>query len=155
MQSGSTTEQKDVVSSAIWARGPKRACDLLLSLLGVVLVSPVLLTAMLLVKLTSPGPLFFVQVRTGRNDREFRPHKLRTMRGGRAPDSNEIVPLDHPDNTPDYTITGIGRTRPTLPQQTREYNDFKRQRILVRPRPDRPRPGQRQCRDLLGRAHQV
>ena len=152
MQSGSATRQQNAVSDAIWARGLKRACDLLFCLLGTVLVSPVLLTAMFLVKLTSPGPLFFMQVRTGRNGREFKPYKLRTMHGGRAPDPNEIVPLDHPEVTPvgrllrrlkidelpqilnvvkgDMSLIG---PRPTLPQQTREYDDCKRQRLLVRP----------------------
>ena len=140
------------VSRTLWARGPKRACDLTLSLLGLILVSPILLTAMLLVKLTSPGPVFFKQARTGRNGRDFWPRKLRTMRGGRTPDPNELVPLDHPE------ITAVGRLlrrlkidelpqiinvvkgdmaligpRPTLPEQTREYDAFKRQRLLVRP----------------------
>lgn len=152
MQRESTVTAGSVVSSTIWARGLKRACDLLLSLLGLILVSPVLLTAMLLVKLASPGPVFFRQVRTGRHGRQFQPYKLRTMRGGRTPDPDEIVPLDHPE------ITAAGRLlrrlkvdelpqilnvvkgdmsligpRPTLPQQTREYDDFKKQRLLVRP----------------------
>ena len=141
-----------VLSRTLWARGLKRAFDLLLSLLGLLLVSPVLLLAMLLVKLSSPGPVFFVQTRTGRFGREFHPLKLRSMRGGRKHDPNEIVPLDHAE------ITGIGRwlrrlkidelpqvlnvvngdmsligPRPTLPEQTREYDDFKRQRLIARP----------------------
>lgn len=152
MQGMPTTDSAAIVSRTIWARGLKRACDLALSLLGLMLVSPILLLAMLLVKLTSPGPVFFIQVRTGRHGREFRPYKLRTMRGSRRPDPDEIVPLDHPE------ITRVGRLlrrlkidelpqilnvvngdmsligpRPTLPQQTRAYDDFKRQRLLIRP----------------------
>jgi len=152
MHSEPITNGANVVSRTIWARGLKRTCDLVLSLLGLILLSPVLLLAMLLVKLTSPGPIFFMQVRTGRASREFQPCKLRTMRGGRTPDPDELVPLDHPE------ITAVGRVlrrlkidelpqilnvvkgdmsligpRPTLPQQTREYDDFKRQRLLVRP----------------------
>jgi len=107
---------------------------------------------MLLVKLTSRGPVFFVQARSGRYGRDFRLLKLRTMRGGRAPDPKEIVPLDHPE------ITAIGRIlrrlkidempqilnvvkgdmsligpRPTLPDQAAAYDDFQRRRLLVRP----------------------
>ena len=152
MQNTAKTPPEAAVSRAIWARGPKRACDFLLSLLGLVLVSPLLVAAMLLVKLSSPGPVFFRQVRTGPGGREFRPYKLRTMGGGRTPDPNEIVPLDHPE------VTRVGRVlrrlkidelpqilnvvngymsligpRPTLPDQTRAYDDFQRQRLLVRP----------------------
>ena len=152
MCGNSPEELGNVVSTTIWARGLKRACDLLLSLIGLILVSPVLLTAMLLVKLTSPGPVFFMQVRTGRLGREFWPYKLRTMRGDRAPDPDELVPLDHPEITPlgrllrrlkidelpqilnvvrgDMSLIG---PRPTLPEQTRQYDDFKRRRLLVRP----------------------
>jgi lipopolysaccharide/colanic/teichoic acid biosynthesis glycosyltransferase len=107
---------------------------------------------MLAIKLTSRGPIFFVQVRSGRNGRSFQPYKLRTMRGGRTPDAKELVPLDHPE------ITFIGRLlrrlkmdelpqilnvvkgdmsligpRPTLPDQTEAYDDFQRRRLLVRP----------------------
>jgi lipopolysaccharide/colanic/teichoic acid biosynthesis glycosyltransferase len=152
MPSGPVTDAGIVVSRTLWARGLKRACDFVLSLIGLTLLSPVLLVAMLLVKLTSPGPVFFVQLRTGRNHREFHPLKLRTMRGGRTPDAVELVPLDHPE------ITTVGRIlrrlkidelpqilnvvkgdmsligpRPTLPEHTREYDDFKKQRLLVRP----------------------
>ncbi len=140
------------VSCTLWARGMKRAVDLVLSLSGLLLVSPVLLIAIAAMMVTSPGPVFFFQVRTGRNGREFRPFKLRTMTAGRTPDPSEIVPLDHAG------ITRVGRLlrrfkidelpqilnvvngdmallgpRPTLPQQTREYDDFKRRRLLVRP----------------------
>ena len=152
MQDRSTRNSRAVVSRTIWARGPKRVCDLLLGLLGVVLLSPILLAATLLIRLSSPGPVFFMQVRTGRDGREFQPYKFRTMREGRVPDPDELVPLDHPE------ITAAGRIlrrlkidelpqilnvvkgdmsligpRPTLPQQTREYDDFKKQRLLVRP----------------------
>ena len=152
MRNTARTQPEPAVSRAIWVRGPKRAGDFLASLLGLVLVSPLLVAAMLLVKLSSPGPLFFRQMRTGRDGREFRPYKLRTMRGGRTPDPNEIVPLDHPE------VTSVGRVlrrlkidelpqilnvvkgdmsligpRPTLPDQTRAYDDFQRQRLLVRP----------------------
>jgi lipopolysaccharide/colanic/teichoic acid biosynthesis glycosyltransferase len=152
MQDPAASAKGTTLSRALWARGPKRACDLLLGSLGLMLLSPLLLTAMLLVKLSSAGPIFFRQVRTGRGGREFQPYKLRTMRGGRAPDPNELVPLDHPE------ITAVGRLlrrlkidelpqvlnvvkgdmsligpRPTLPEQTREYDEFKKQRLLVRP----------------------
>lgn len=140
------------LSRTLWAHGFKRAFDLVASLTGLLLVSVVLLPAMLAVKLSSPGPFFFVQVRTGRDGRAFRPVKLRTMRGDRKPDPKEIVPLDHPE------ITAVGKLlrrlkidelpqilnvvngdmaligpRPTLPDQTDAYDAFQRRRLLARP----------------------
>ncbi len=141
-----------VVSPSLWARGPKRVCDFVAAVIILVLVSPVLLAALIAIRFSEPGPVFFRQVRTGRLGREFRLFKLRTMRAGRTPDPQELVPLDHPE------ITAVGRVlrrlkidelpqilnvlagdmalvgpRPTLPDQTRVYDAFQRQRLLVRP----------------------
>lgn len=143
---------RDLVSRSLWSRGLKRAVELTLATIGLILVSPILLGAMLAVRLSSPGPVFFVQVRTGRDGKSFHPLKLRTMRGGRKPDPNELVPLDHPE------ITAVGKLlrrlkidelpqilnvvrgdmsligpRPTLPEQTEAYSAFQRRRLLVRP----------------------
>ena len=57
----------------------KRAMDILASALGLLLLSPLLVGVALWVKLDSPGPVFFRQVRVGRGGREFRIHKFRTM----------------------------------------------------------------------------
>jgi Undecaprenyl-phosphate glucose phosphotransferase len=57
----------------------KRAEDLVLSSLAILLLSPVLLVAALLVKLTSPGPILFVQPRIGFNNETINVLKFRTM----------------------------------------------------------------------------
>jgi lipopolysaccharide/colanic/teichoic acid biosynthesis glycosyltransferase len=139
-------------SRTLWARGGKRAFDVISASLLLILLSPVLLVTAGIIKLTSRGPLFFLQERTGKNGRIFRLIKFRTMRGDRTPDPKELVPLDHPE------ITGVGRflrrfkidelpqlahvlsgemslvgPRPTLPEQVATYDDFRRQRLLVRP----------------------
>ena len=49
----------------------KRTIDVLVSLTAIILLSPVMLLTALLVKLTSPGPIFFVQKRLGLNKRMF------------------------------------------------------------------------------------
>jgi lipopolysaccharide/colanic/teichoic acid biosynthesis glycosyltransferase len=59
---------------------PKRLFDLLLAGFGVLLLAPLLGLIALAIKLDSPGPVFFRQVRVGRYGREFRIHKFRTMR---------------------------------------------------------------------------
>ena len=130
----------------------KRLIDLVAGLLVIVLFSPILLIAAVGTKLTSPGPVFFRQVRGGRNKREFCIYKLRTMVADRKPDPKEVVPLDHPDITPFGRIlrrtkvdelpqilsvlTGhmsIVGPRPTLPDQVARYDEFQLQRLNLRP----------------------
>ena len=141
-----------IVSREIWARGGKRCFDLILSVLLLVLLSPILLVAALLVKLTSAGPVLFHQDRGGQSGTTFRLCKFRTMRAGRTPDAKELVPLDHPEITfagrflrrtkidelpqlfcvlaGDMSLVG---PRPTLLDQVAAYDQFRRQRLLVRP----------------------
>ena len=57
----------------------KRLMDILLSVLAVILGSPVFLITALLVKVTSPGPIIFSQVRVGRYGRHFKFYKFRSM----------------------------------------------------------------------------
>lgn len=141
-----------VSSGTLWIRAVKRLFDVAASLLILVLLLPIFVLAAACIKITSPGPLFFVQDRAGWNGRVFRLPKFRTMKGGRKPDAKELVPLDHPE------ITRIGRLlrrlkidelpqlvcvlsgemslvgpRPTLPDQVAAYDEFRRQRLLVRP----------------------
>ena len=60
----------------------KRAIDVVLGALLLVLASPLLLALALVVRWTSPGPSFFWQTRVGRYGERFRMLKLRTMRAG-------------------------------------------------------------------------
>jgi putative colanic acid biosysnthesis UDP-glucose lipid carrier transferase len=57
----------------------KRFVDILFSVIGIVLTSPLLIMAIIGVKLTSPGPIFFQQWRYGLNGNKFKVLKLRTM----------------------------------------------------------------------------
>jgi lipopolysaccharide/colanic/teichoic acid biosynthesis glycosyltransferase len=57
----------------------KRVCDVAGSLSGLTICSPLLVVIALLVKSTSPGPVFFRQERVGRRFRRFFIYKFRTM----------------------------------------------------------------------------
>lgn len=57
----------------------KRIGDVILSSLGVLLLSPVFLITALIIKIDSPGPVFFKQTRIGRNGRPFKMIKFRSM----------------------------------------------------------------------------
>jgi exopolysaccharide biosynthesis polyprenyl glycosylphosphotransferase len=62
-----------------WSVLAKRAFDVVVSAALLVLLAPLMLTVALLIKLTSPGPVFFVQQRIGFGKRRIEVHKFRTM----------------------------------------------------------------------------
>jgi lipopolysaccharide/colanic/teichoic acid biosynthesis glycosyltransferase len=61
-------------------RAAKRTFDMLFALTGGILLSPVILAVALAVRLDSPGPAFYSQVRIGKNGKPFRIYKFRSMR---------------------------------------------------------------------------
>lgn len=66
----------------IYIRWGKRAFDLIAANLGILLLSPLMLLCTILVRLTSPGPIFFRQIRPGLHGRPFKLFKFRTMKQG-------------------------------------------------------------------------
>jgi len=58
----------------------KRFLDIFLAILFLIFLSPLFFVASLLVRISSPGPVFFMQVRPGVNKKPFRMYKFRTMR---------------------------------------------------------------------------
>lgn len=113
----------------------KRAFDLFWSVLGLVVLSPLLLLVALLVKAEDGGPVFFRQVRVGRGGRPFRIWKFRTM----------VVDAEHRGRAltvgADTRITRIGRhLRSTkLDEFPQLLNVVAGEMSLVGPRPEVPR----------------
>ena len=60
----------------------KRLFDIIFSILGILLLSPFLIIISILVLLTSAGGIFYRQARVGKNGKEFKLYKFRTMRTG-------------------------------------------------------------------------
>ena len=83
-----------------WGRATKRAIDLVLAPLLVVVTSPLWLLAAAAIRLDSPGPVFFVQERIGLNKRRFRMLKFRSMFEG----SEQVQPMLRPLNEADGPI---------------------------------------------------
>ncbi|MBB5182904.1 sugar transferase [Catenisphaera adipataccumulans] len=110
----------------------KRFLDFILSLLGIVILSPLLLIIALLIKLTSPGPVFFRQERTGKDNVPFRIFKFRTMRI----DTPKDVPTHLLEN-PDQYITKIGKflRRTSLDELPQLFNILCGDMAVVGPRP--------------------
>nr|WP_022909058.1 sugar transferase [Aestuariimicrobium kwangyangense] len=113
----------------------KRAGDFLVALVGVVLTSPILVVTALLVKATSPGPVFYRQVRITKNNRRFDILKFRSMTADAEKQSGPVLATGN-----DARVTGIGKYLRSmrideLPQL---INVLKGDMSLVGPRPERP-----------------
>jgi lipopolysaccharide/colanic/teichoic acid biosynthesis glycosyltransferase len=113
----------------------KRSFDLMVATLALILLAPLLVLIALAIKLDSPGPVFFRQVRVGRQGREFRIHKFRTMVAD-APGRG--LPLTVGD---DARITRMGRRlRSTRLDELPQLLDVLAGTMsLVGPRPEVPR----------------
>lgn len=111
----------------------KRFFDILLSTVGLLLLSPVMVLVAIGIKATSAGPILFTQVRQGRFYEPFRMFKFRTMHhytGGEA-DSG----FTRPD---DERVTGIGRflRRTHVDELPQLVNVLRGEMSLVGPRPE-------------------
>jgi lipopolysaccharide/colanic/teichoic acid biosynthesis glycosyltransferase len=113
----------------------KRIFDVVLAGLGLVLLSPVLLIVALLIRLDSPGPVFFRQERVGRNGVVFRIHKFRTMRNDTAAERREITV----GSDPRITRVGAWLRRAKLDELPQLIDVLTGRMSLVGPRPEVPR----------------
>jgi lipopolysaccharide/colanic/teichoic acid biosynthesis glycosyltransferase len=130
----------------------KRWFDAGVSLTGLVLLSPLLAIIALAVRLSSPGPALFSQVRSGRLGKPFRILKFRTMRVGvsgsnlllTATGDSRITPLGHwlrktkLDELPQLFNVVAGHMslvgpRPEVPVYVAKYSSRQRAILLVRP----------------------
>ena len=125
-----------------WQGILKRALDISLSLLAMLLLSPVFLLAALIVKLASPGPAFFVQERVGLNKRRFRMVKFRTMVADAERRQREIESLNEATgpvfkirNDPRLTPVGKFLRKTSIDELPQLFNVLKGDMSLVGPRP--------------------
>jgi exopolysaccharide biosynthesis polyprenyl glycosylphosphotransferase len=113
----------------------KRALDITVSGLGMIVISPVLLLIALLVKLSSPGPVLIHQERTGLGEGTLVMHKFRTMR---ADAEAETGPVWAGTNDPRRTWIGPVLRRFSLDELPQLWNVLRGEMSLVGPRPERP-----------------
>jgi len=129
--------------------------DWIIALVALIILSPVLLVVALAIKFDSDGPILFLQDRLGRNGKVFKVFKFRSMMVTRVDtEENKLY-----ENNPRITKVGrfirktsidelpqliniligdmslIGPRPPTthFPKKYEEYNDFEKQRFLVKP----------------------
>ena len=111
----------------------KRALDIIVSLLGLFILSPIILIVSLIIKLDSPGPVLIKQKRVGINNKIFIMYKFRTMKIGTPEVAKEILLK----NGLDSYLTRVGRfLRKTLIDEVPQLiNVLKGDMSLVGPRP--------------------
>ncbi len=112
----------------------KRTFDLAATLILLTLLSPLMAAMALIVKLTSKGPIFFIQKRVGQAGRRFRFFKFRSMY------TDTPVYAVTPQTKNDPRITPIGRflRRSSLDELPQLWNVLKGDMSLVGPRPEMP-----------------
>ena len=146
-----------------WQLIMKRAIDIVGSGLIIMLLGPVYVFLALLIKATSPGPVFFKQQRLGLHGRKFTLYKFRTMRQGAHGVLSKVTDVAEMD-TPEFRakktkwITPLGRImrkfsldelpqfinvllgdmsligpRPTVPDEVEKYKAWQRRRFSMKP----------------------
>jgi len=115
-------------------RVAKRALDLIVAAVGLVLALPVLAIAALAVKIDSPGPVLYSQVRAGERGRAILVHKLRSMRTDAEAAGAAWAAEDDP------RVTRVGRfiRRARIDEIPQLWNVLVGDMSLVGPRPERP-----------------
>ena len=110
----------------------KRFFDLVTSGLGLLVLSPLFLVLAVWIKCDSAGPVFYRQVRVGRNNRDFRLYKFRSMRVGS--DRKGLITIGGHD--PRVTRSGYYIRRYKLDELPQLINVFVGDMSLVGPRPE-------------------
>ncbi len=120
----------------------KRTFDLVVSIVGLVLLSPVLLAIAIAIKLSSRGPVIYRSVRPGMAGRPFFCFKFRTMREHAEQIQAELEPLNELDgalfkirNDPRMTVVGRFLRRFSLDELPQLVNVVRGEMSLVGPRP--------------------
>jgi undecaprenyl phosphate N,N'-diacetylbacillosamine 1-phosphate transferase len=134
----------------------KRAVDVLVAVLFLILLAPLILIIVIAIKLTSPGPLLFRQARLGKDGVPFTLYKFRTMRDNvpmvRSADGSAFVGAGDPRLTRmgkflrDYTLDEIPQLinvlrgemsvigpRPDLVEQFELYDDLMKRKLEIKP----------------------
>lgn len=113
-------------------RAAKRALDMAISCVALLLLSPILLAIAIAVKLDSPGPILFRQARPGRGNRLFRILKFRTMRS-ESSDADGVRSASRDDDR--VTPLGSFLRRTSLDELPQLINVLRGEMSIVGPRP--------------------
>jgi lipopolysaccharide/colanic/teichoic acid biosynthesis glycosyltransferase len=113
----------------------KRLFDIILSILGLILLSPLFIILAIWIKRDSKGPVFYKQIRIGKDAREFNLYKFRSMRQGA--DKQGLLTVGGKD--PRITKSGSFIRRYKLDEFPQLINVLNGEMSIVGPRPEVPK----------------
>jgi lipopolysaccharide/colanic/teichoic acid biosynthesis glycosyltransferase len=141
----------------------KRLMDIVISLISIIILSPIFLIIFILIKVDSKGPVIFKQIRVGKNNKNFKIYKFRTMivnsdknrdlqlnvenienfifqskRDSRITKVGDALRKSSLDELPQLFNVFIGNMsivgpRPEIPEVVKYYPENYKQRLLVKP----------------------
>lgn len=125
-------KQPGAAAKGFYYRIVKRSIDIILSVLGLIVLSPLMLVTALLIKLSSHGPAVFRQKRLGVGAKVFTIYKFRTMRVNSEHTGYGVYSDDH-----DPRMTWIGRIlrKLSIDELPQLYNILRGDMSLIGPRP--------------------
>lgn len=123
---------KSIYTPGIYEKYFKRIADIILSGMGLIILSPVYLIVIIAIKADDPGPAFFTQKRVGKNKKYFKLHKFRSMKMSAPHD----VPT-HMLDDPEQYITRMGRfmRRTSIDELPQIWDIFVGNMSVIGPRP--------------------
>ena len=116
----------------------KRIIDIIVSLIVLIVISPVYLILSILIKLIDKGPIFYIQSRTGKDGNNFKIYKFRTMKNGKVTKMGKYLRMTSLDEIPqflnilkgDMSIVG---PRPWVPDYYENFTEKQKERTRVKP----------------------
>jgi sugar transferase (PEP-CTERM system associated) len=113
----------------------KRLIDIVLACIGLIIALPLMIATAIAIKLDSPGPLFFSQIRVGNREQPFRLYKFRTMCQNAEADTGAVWATNG-----DSRVTRVGRflRKTRIDELPQLFNVLVGHMSLIGPRPERP-----------------
>ena len=163
LESKAVSLNKEQIKSRFMYHSIKRIFDFMAAICGVIILSPVMLVIAILIKVEDHGPVFYKQVRVGKNGKKFKMYKFRSMFVNadqmlaklkeqndvdgpmfKMKDDPRITKIGHfirkhsLDELPQFLNVIKGEMslvgpRPPLPSEVAEYSDYDKQRLYVTP----------------------
>ena len=113
----------------------KRVADIVFSLFAIAITAPLMITIAVLIKITSPGPIFYRQERMGLDGKTFGMRKFRSMRVGAESETGAVWAKE---NDPRKTKLGTFLRKTSLDELPQFFNVLMGNMSVVGPRPERP-----------------
>lgn len=154
---------QEIIDKQYGYRVCKRIFDIIASVIGLIILSPVFLIVAIAIKLDDGGPVFYDQIRVGRNGKKFKMFKFRSMRVNAEDEIEKLQKHSEVDGAMfkmrnDPRVTRVGKfirktsidefpqlinvlvgqmsfvgPRPPLPREVKNYTEYDKQRLYVKP----------------------